>query len=290
MSWLPTVLGAVLVLGVLRDVFHTLFHPAGRGEPAVAVFKIVWAVTGRIGRRARALAGPVGMVSVIGLWTLLLIVGWALVYWPAMPEGFIFASDLDSDRQDGLGDAMYVSAVTQATLGYGDIAPEDAVFRALAPLQAVLGFAVFTAGVTWVLSVYPALQRQRATASLAGAICKAAEGTDGRTHDAVAARRMERLVEAISACRVDIVQFPSTFYFAAPDATLSLAEVLPDVRRLAVGAAGPQAEAAAHELEAAVDALAATLGENLPAAGAGTDAVIDAYRAHHAASDHGGRA
>ena len=282
MTWPATVLGALLVLGILREVFHTLFHPAGRGGPTMSVFRVVWAATGRIGSRGRPLAGPIAMVLVILLWTFLLVVGWALVYWPAMPGNFIFASPLVPTTHNGFDDALYLSAVTQATLGYGDIAPQSDLMRVLAPLQAILGFAVFTAAITWVLSVYPALQRQRATASFAHAIHAANAARPTPTPDSVAARRMERLAEALSHSRVDLVQFPSTFYFAAPDPTFSLAEALPDVQRLSTSGGGPEAADAAAELASALDALAATLDQYLSAASDDTDGILAAYRRHHA--------
>lgn len=58
--WLITAVGAVIVLAALRDVFHTLWHPGGRG---------------------------------------------------------------------GLPDALYLSMVTVATLGFGDIVPIDEWMR-----------------------------------------------------------------------------------------------------------------------------------------------------------------
>ena len=293
MTWLGALLGAALILGVLREVFHTLFHPAGQGAPTIWVFKLVWAATGLLGPGARAVAGPAAMALVIVLWTLLLIVGWALVYWVGMPGSFIFASPIDPASRGGLDDALYLSAVTQATLGYGDIAPESTVLRALAPLQALLGFAVFTAAVSWVLSVYPALQRQRATASLAHAL-RTAHGRAPAPEDRPAAeeratRRLERLADAVSATRVDFVQFPSTFYFAAPETTLSLAEALPHLHRAAAPGDQRDVAPAAAELGAALDALAMTLSRSLPGSEAGTEATIAAYRRHHGLDPTGAR-
>jgi hypothetical protein len=36
------------------------------------------------------LAGPFTLLSVIATWTLLLWIGWALVYWPRLPGEFLF--------------------------------------------------------------------------------------------------------------------------------------------------------------------------------------------------------
>ncbi|MFP5450412.1 MAG: potassium channel family protein, partial [Thermoleophilia bacterium] len=259
------VAGISLVLVVLREVFHSLFHPSGHGGLTMVVFKTIWRLSGSIGPGARALAGPVSLVCVIALWVGGTVVGWALIYLPALPGGFIFASALTPAEQSGFLVALYHSWVTQATLGYGDIAPEAAALRILAPLQATLGFALFTLVVTWVLSIYPALQRQRAAAALAHAL-RASHHESGTSttsiHPAAADRQMERLSQAVDDVRVDLTQYPSTFYFAAPAGTLSLATAIPFVVD-AAEAHGYEAEAqaGAAELASSLDLLATTIGE-----------------------------
>jgi hypothetical protein len=277
--------GLVLIFVVLREVFHSLFHPAGRGRLSMGVFRGIWWLTGRLGEKGRSLAGPASMVLVIGLWIVVLVVGWALVYWPALPERFIFASPLDPQTHDGLVDALYFSWVTQATLGFGDIAPRNGLLRVLAPAQATIGFGLFTVAVTWVLSVYPALQRQRATASMAHSLCAVHEPSAEDGHQPsplVLARRMERLAEMLARVRVDFVQYPSTFYFAAPERSLSLAHALPHVAALAARSdLAPDAQPAAAELGSALDLLAEGLRRDFLAIGEGSrDAVLDAYRHH----------
>jgi hypothetical protein len=285
MSLLPAIAGVVLIGVVLREVFSTLFHPTGQPRLTTAVFRAVWVVTGRLGSKARRLSGPLSMVLVIAVWATILIVGWALVYLPALPEEFIFASPLDAGRQDDLGTAVYFSWVTQATLGYGDIAPESQLLRILAPLQATIGFGVFTLVVTWVLSVYPALQRLRSTASFAHALQRAHERSPAPSSGAHLVRQMERLAEALNAARVDFLQYPSTFYFAAPATTLGLAGALPFMLDLADRHhASPDAAAAASELSASLELLAATLAEeHLGMAGADAADTLRAFRDHYGA-------
>ena len=43
----------------------------------------------------------------------------------------------------------------------GDGAPLTTRLRILAPLQALVGFANFTAAISWLFSIYPALARRR---------------------------------------------------------------------------------------------------------------------------------
>lgn len=285
MDLILPVLGALLILVTLREVFHMLFHPSGQGGLTIGVFRGVWAATGKLGDRARMLAGPVAMVLVIALWIAALIVGFSLIYWPSMPDSFLYASGLEPQAEDDYIDALYYSWVTQATLGYGTITPEQGIFRILAPLQATLGFALFTLFVTWVLSVYPALHRQRSAASSIHALRLAHERADSadEMHPTTLARQMEQISQVLGQVRVDFVQYPSTFFFAGPGETLGLSQGLPFVVELARShGASDETRPAAAQLQASLDLLAAALAEqHLDMAGAETDDVLRAYRQRH---------
>src|SRR4051794_27957118 len=95
---LSTIAGAVLVLVALRDVFDVLFNESGRAVLAHLVTRSVWRPFRLLARRRRAifsLAGPFALLAVVATWALLLIVGWALIFWPHMPDGFTLASGVD---------------------------------------------------------------------------------------------------------------------------------------------------------------------------------------------------
>ncbi len=286
MSAVLIALGIGLVLATLREVFHSLFHPSGQGGLTMLVFRVIWRVSGSMGPGARSVAGPVSLVCVIALWVGGTVVGWALIYLPALPGDFIFASPLLPSEQSGFLVALYQSWVTQATLGYGDIAPEAAALRILAPLQATLGFVLFTLVATWVLSIYPALRRQRAAAALAHALREShlESGTSTSSiHPAAAGRQMERLSQAVDDLRVDLIQYPSTFYFAAPAGTLSLAGAIPFIADAARAEGyAPEARPGAAELASSLDLLASTIGDqHLAMPDAARGEVLEAYRRHH---------
>ncbi len=109
-------------------------------------------------------AGPFVFLSIVASWVSLLAVGWALILWPHLPGNFLYQTGLDPSKNDGFLTALYVSLTTMTTLGYGDIVPTVWWLRVLRPLQALTGFAVLTAFVTWLLSIYPVLDRRRAFA------------------------------------------------------------------------------------------------------------------------------
>ena len=98
---------------------------------------------------------------------------------------------------------------------------------------------------------------------------------------------MERLSERLNDVRVDVVQRPSTFYFAAPDRTMSLSDSLPGVLRLARGRhEGEDERRSAEELSCSLEYFARTVGSRRPGMPDATvDRVVEAYRWHH----HAGR-
>ncbi|MFE9771226.1 hypothetical protein ACFYOV_06050 [Streptomyces sp. NPDC005931] len=128
MDWLVSLIGAAMVLVILRDLFHTLWHPTRHGGLSRIVMTGLWRLLspGRAVRGAAGLVGPLGMVGVVVMWASGVAVGWALVYWPHLPEGFAFSSSLEPAEHAGPVDALYISLVIVATLGLGDIAPRRA--------------------------------------------------------------------------------------------------------------------------------------------------------------------
>lgn len=275
--------GAVVVLVTLRDVVLTLFRPEGRAFPSRAVQEVLWGAAMRAGPlrpRLRVLVGPCVIPAVVTVWLALVVVGWALIYWPWMPDDFLVASGLPADAQGGFPDAVYASLVTVATLGYGDLAPEAAWLRIAAPLQALVGFGLLTAAISWTLSVYPALGRRRALAADVALL----EGTVGGSGGAVtSASTLDDLRGRLVEAEVDLVQHPVVHYFEVRDERYSLARALPTLAALAEagGVAGStDARLAAARLGAAVDALAARLGTAfLGRPGATTAEVLAAHAA-----------
>src|SRR3954452_8368365 len=89
-GWFVTCAGAFLVLAALRDIFHTLWHPSGPSGLGRKMLATVW----RAGRprrerhRVSVLAGPLSMVLVVMAWVVLVVLGWTLVYWPHLDDGF----------------------------------------------------------------------------------------------------------------------------------------------------------------------------------------------------------
>ncbi|MGY1669119.1 potassium channel family protein [Geodermatophilus sp. SYSU D00710] len=285
LAWLVTAGGAVVVLVALRDIFHTIWHPSGRGGLSRRLMSGVW----RVGRRRRALGpltGPLAMVVVVLAWVVLILLGWALVYWPHLPDGFLFGSTLDPVSRAGLLDAVYLSTVTLATLGFGDIVPSADWLRIAVPVQALIGFALITAAVSWVLQVYPALTRRRALAvrvSLLRRVDTAALVADPQS--GLAAPLLQDLAVGLAQLRVDLTQYAETYYFrdGDPDASLpAMLGVLLDLGERAGRSPGVDARYAGELLITAVGDYLRVVDEQFLRVGGSVGAIASAY-----ARDHG---
>lgn len=293
MDWLITAAG-VLVVGVaLRDIFHTLWHPSGRGDLSSWVMRAVWWLGRRRRERGTAgvLTGPVALVLVILSWITLLVGGGALVYAPHLPEAFLFQSGLDVSGRSDVLDAVYVSAVALATLGLGDVVPTAGWLRIAVPVQALIGFGLLTASVTWVLQIYPALIRRRALAVRLAQLRSIPFDDlllDPQTGSA--AVLLDGLAGELAQARVDLTQYSETYYFR--DGTEEAA--LPAMIRVAAdlasaGRRAPRTDVrlAAVRLGHAVDDFAQVVDDQFLHTGAGADDVLLAYGRDHHYADRG---
>jgi hypothetical protein len=165
-----TAMGALLLVFVARDVHVTILHSGGRNGPlsrllARSVWRFALASAFKLSRQRRHRRlnsiGPMLMPALIGSYIILLITGFALIYYPHMPEHFSINIDAISPRWI---ESFYFSGITLTTLGYGDIVPKTNAMRVVAFLEAGAGFGLISLAITYLLSVYRALERKRAAA------------------------------------------------------------------------------------------------------------------------------
>ncbi|MGY1771323.1 potassium channel family protein [Blastococcus sp. SYSU D00813] len=284
LGWVVTAVGAVLVLVVLRDIFHTIWHPSGSGGLSDALMRGVWRVVGRR-RTSGTLSGPLAMVAVVLAWVVLLVAGWALVYWPHLPEGFVYGTGLVPSSRAALGDAVYLSTVTLATLGFGDIVPVTGWLRAAVPVQALVGFGLLTAAVSWILQVYPALTRRRALAVRLSLLRRVdTPGLVADRRSALAPLLLHDVAAALAQSRVDLTQYNETYYFRDGDPDASLPAMLGVALYLSEQArCSPEADTryAGGLLAAAVGDYLRVVDEEFLHLGSEVQALASAYAADH---------
>jgi hypothetical protein len=270
-SILVTLVGVVLILTALRDVFDTLFHPGGRAALSRGVMRVIWWLFKPIAKlrpTAISLAGPVMLIVIVAIWATSLILGWAFIYWPHVDTSFSFQPGTEHGGLDGLVDVVYLSMTTLTTLGYGDVTPDAAWLRVLAPVEAVLGFGLLTASISWLGSIYPAVQRRRALAYEIYLFRKARGETDIDLDDldsAAAGELYADLIGRVVTTERDLVTFPISYYFAQNDSRFALSAAMPYVWELAQQGTEPgtddRARLRAVMLSDAIGDFAATVAD-----------------------------
>jgi hypothetical protein len=290
-----TVAGVLLIAAALRDVFDSLFHETGRAVMSEQVMRVVWQAFRRItGRKRLSFAGPFSLVAVVTIWATLLVVGWALIVMPHLPDGYAFTTGEHAGR---LVDSLYVSLVTLTTVGFGDITPTEAWLRLITPLEALIGFGLLTASVSWLLSIYPLLSRRRALAYEIHLLTEA-ETRTGRPivemESAAAETVYSDLTSRLVAVERDLVTFPVAYYFAENDDRFSLPAAMPVLLRLAragssEGRSDPVRLRATMLLEA-IDDFARTAADRFHGSSAeSTDQLLVDYARDHLVLSDGAR-
>jgi len=285
-DWAVGVVGSLLVAVVVRDVFHTLFHPIGHGSIAPQVMRFVWWLMRLFhpDRRIASLTGPLGIALVVLTWGALAVAGWAMVYFAFMPEGFAYSSELGHLRRNPVFDSLYVSLVTIGTLGFGDIVPTSPWLRLLVPLEALFGFMLLTAAVSWVLQIYPALHRRRVLALQLSTLREARRLQPSVGIESIPTDVLTGLAASVVEARNDFTQYGATYYFRDLETDASLAFSLDYATRLAEEASSsshPQTRLAGALITAAVDSLAGLLDDEFLRLGGDTATVVKAYAADH---------
>ena len=287
---LSTAAGVALIGLVGRDAFDALFHAEGRGVFSRQITRAVWQMFRHVGTRHErlSLAGPVAFVTVIATWAGLLVLGWALVFWPHMPGGFRFDAGVEAEGPDFVH-ALNVSLVTLTTLGFGDITPTSEALRLILPLEALLGFGLLSASISWLVSIYPALSRRRSLAYEIS-LLRVAEAEDDLSLDALTPDAAERLLAELTSRLVaverDLVHFPISYYFSAEDPRFSLPVAAPyllEVARRGMDEAQPMiVRFRSRLLMQAIDDLARTTATRFHGSGATTpEELLRGYARDH---------
>ena len=278
-----TVLGAGLILLMLIDVFYTLLYPHGSGPVCRTIMRGSWLLSRPRRGGASSVAAPMAMAAVIGAWAAMAVMGWALVYLPHLPEAFVYGSGIP--QEGDFLEAVYISMVTLSTVGFGEVVAGHPVIRLVSASQAVTGFGLLTATVSWILQMYPALNRRRALAHQLNLFREAAgPGGASAMEPRQAAGLLESLASSVAAVSIDLVAFHETYYFAEVERRGSLPATVAYAQELAAEAQASRSrelQFAGRMLEAALEDLAAVLRGRFGHSGTTSSEVFDSYSIHH---------
>lgn len=220
--------GIAVVLYTLREVFRDIFHPTLSGT----VSDLVARSASRMFRRTRfrPAAGPGALVTVIVLWVVSSAVGFALIYYPLFPEQLGPASATASVEQRALH-SLYMSIGALGTFQTFDVNIHNIWIRLIVGVEGLVGISLITASVSWLVLIYPALERIRFLAKRTLVLARAAEQLNGlRVHNQGLIMDMaDRVVQA----RIDLILFPILLFFHPIDKNETLARALPHLQRIA---------------------------------------------------------
>src|ERR1017187_804495 len=167
-----SIAGFFLVFIILMDAFETVVLPRRiqRNFRITALFykatwvRWMWAARHikSNSRREGFLAyyGPLSLLFLLGFWALGLIFGFACVQY-GLGEHLTLVNEKIT-----FGKVIYLSGETFFTLGYGDITPNNAAARALAVMEAGMGFAFLGVVIGYLPVVYNSFAARETEISL----------------------------------------------------------------------------------------------------------------------------
>jgi hypothetical protein len=166
-DWLEPLAGGIVLAITLLDVFLTvLYARAGTGLVAPWLAQGVWRVFRGLsgGRHAGILSycGPVQLVALVLMWGVLLALGSGLVIHPALGTGIKSSSGAtDTDFVT----ALFVGGSSMSIVGVSSYGPTTAGYKLLFLFNSLVGMAVTSLTITYLMQVYSAL-RSRNTLGL----------------------------------------------------------------------------------------------------------------------------
>ncbi|MEK8089132.1 potassium channel family protein [Thermithiobacillus plumbiphilus] len=230
------------------------------------------------------------MVLVIALWAILQVLGWALIYYPHMPEGFTYSPGLDPSKYNDFAEALYVSLVTLTTLGYGDVVAADKWVRLFSPAEALIGFSLLTAALSWFSQMYPIQARRRTLALKLRALedARYASCLD-ELEAATVSRSLDSLAEDFIRIRIDLTQNAELYYFRESDPQISLATSVHyalELSSTALRSSRTDVQRSGILLSSALDRLGAYMRDNFPISGKSTKEIFEAVSTDHGYTLH----
>lgn len=285
MSLVWVIVGLVAMAAVLLDMFQTLLHPSGDGWLSAPFMRLIWRASKRLGHPLGSATGPLAMVSSIALWVVLMVTAGALIYVPYVPDGFLYSPGIDPSRYPDFAEALYLSLVSIATLGFGDVVGIGPWLRFAPPLEALAGFALLTAALTWFSQIEGPLVRRRALAMELRTLAETdAAGHLVDWHPSAAHATLSGLARSILEVRTDFAHHTEQFYFQETEPTMALSLQLDQalaLRDAALAAQDVSVRDGGQQLRVALEKFAHLLASEFVDTDGAVASTLDAYRTEH---------
>jgi len=167
-----TIAGILVMLSVLLDAFETVVLPRRvqrQFRISAWFYPRTWIPWRRISARIKSPSqrenflgyfGPLSLIGLLALWAAGLMFGFALLQFGAGEHVQLNNEPATFTR------LLYLSGETFFTLGYGDIIPNSGMARALAVLEAGMGFGFLGTVIGYLPTIYSSFSRREIEISL----------------------------------------------------------------------------------------------------------------------------
>ena len=105
--WLVPIGGLVVIAFTLRETFQDLFQPSASGSLSAWIGRATFSVSKRI-RFLLPSAGALAILFTIVSWSTLVAIGFAMVFWPNVPDGFNMQTSIHRDAISRFGIAVFL--------------------------------------------------------------------------------------------------------------------------------------------------------------------------------------
>src|SRR5438045_2333840 len=172
MAWLIGIIGFLLIVTVLWDVFETIVLPrrvTRRVRLTRLFYRSTWAPWWRIARTIRkkrrqemllGIYGPLSLLALLTVWAASVVVGFALVHF-ALGSGIAHITE-----HTGFFTDLYYSGTTFFTLGLGDFTPLGNAARVITVIEASIGFGMLALVIGYLPVLYQAFSRREVNISM----------------------------------------------------------------------------------------------------------------------------
>lgn len=212
-----------MLLVLAHDVGTTTLVTGRRAGPLTELWSrsVAHLLTSRARRPPSLLttwSGPVGVVTIIVTWLVLLWTGWSLLFL-SHPHAVVEATT--GDPADAWS-RLYYTAVAAFTLGFGDFVPGTVSSQALTGVALVSGLALTSMAITYLVPVVTAVVEQRHQARRIASLGATPHGVvvdgwdDGTTPHLQ--RRLESLADDVLLAAVRGQSYPTLHLFQSSDA------------------------------------------------------------------------
>src|SRR5713226_4100665 len=164
--------GLALISAGLWDAFETVVLPrrvSRRVRIASAFYRLTWRPYAAFANRVRdetrreaylSFYGPLSLIVLVGVWAVVLVLGFAVLQWAAGPGLRV------ADGQADFGIYLYYSGTSFFTLGLGDVVPRTGLARAMTVVEAGTGFGFLALVIGYLPIVYQMFARRETNVSL----------------------------------------------------------------------------------------------------------------------------